>query len=311
MNQTLNLRHRKCLNSVLCSLLFGILSVLVVVPPLEAAIIPTGNVEPVGTWTSSTIGYVGKTSDGSLLVDAGSVLQSYYAYIAYNSGVSGTATVTGAGSKWTNSSGPLRRTIRHRHAYASRRADRSAIPTAISAMIPVPPARPRSPAPARSGPIAVTFTSEITAAGRFASRRAGRSAIPTAISAMIPVPPARPRSPAPARSGPIAVIFTSDYDGTGTLTVADGGEVTAANAVCFTGESLGKWHDYRNQRRRLGCRSPLRRRSPSAGNRRLRLRRHVDRKRSRRRSRCRLQGERKFDHGRGSGDHQFLRLSRL
>jgi fibronectin-binding autotransporter adhesin len=69
---------------------------------VEAAIVPSGNVEPVETWTSSTTGYVGRTSNGSLIVNAGSAIQSYSAYIANNSGVSGTATVTGFGSKWTD-----------------------------------------------------------------------------------------------------------------------------------------------------------------------------------------------------------------
>jgi fibronectin-binding autotransporter adhesin len=68
----------------------------------HAAITPIGDVEPVGTWDSSTISYVGNTSDGSFLVDAGSILQSRYAYFGWNQGVTGTATVTGAGSMWTN-----------------------------------------------------------------------------------------------------------------------------------------------------------------------------------------------------------------
>jgi T5SS/PEP-CTERM-associated repeat protein len=83
-------------------LFIAMLVLLSGISPCAAAIVPTGNVEPLGTWTSSTYGYVGNTSNGSLSVDARSLLQSYRAYIAYSSGVSGTATVTGAGSKWTN-----------------------------------------------------------------------------------------------------------------------------------------------------------------------------------------------------------------
>ena len=81
---------------------FAILPLTRSVHPLEAAITTTGNVEPSGTWTNSTKAYVGRTSDGDLTVDAGSLLYSSYAYIAYQSGVTGSATVSDAGSKWSN-----------------------------------------------------------------------------------------------------------------------------------------------------------------------------------------------------------------
>lgn len=73
--------------------------------PLPAAIVQTGNVSPnVSTWTSITTGYIGQTSDGSVTVDAGSLLASGNVNLSPHSNSTGTATVTGAGSKWTNTS---------------------------------------------------------------------------------------------------------------------------------------------------------------------------------------------------------------
>jgi T5SS/PEP-CTERM-associated repeat protein len=72
------------------------------VAPVRAAIMPSGDVKPGGTWDNSTYGYVGHTSDGMLLVNAGSVLASNSANIGYRNGVSGTVTVTGSGSAWSN-----------------------------------------------------------------------------------------------------------------------------------------------------------------------------------------------------------------
>ncbi len=75
---------------------------------LDAAIVATGNVEPdITTWGSTTTGYVGRTSNGSVRVDAGSVLASSSSYIGYNAGVIGAATVTGMGSRWTSSNYPI------------------------------------------------------------------------------------------------------------------------------------------------------------------------------------------------------------
>jgi T5SS/PEP-CTERM-associated repeat protein len=107
MNQKHEIQNRKYIDSISRSLLFGIISVFCLTLPLGAAITPTGDVEPVGTWTSSTTGYIGNTSDGSLLVDAGSVLQSGYTYFGYNDGVTGAATVTGTNSKWNNTNSSL------------------------------------------------------------------------------------------------------------------------------------------------------------------------------------------------------------
>jgi fibronectin-binding autotransporter adhesin len=79
---------------------------LVLTPsPSYAAIVQTGNVIPnVNTWNSSTYGYIGNSSDGSVLVDAGSILNSYQAILGYNFGSTGSATVTGVGSQWANTS---------------------------------------------------------------------------------------------------------------------------------------------------------------------------------------------------------------
>ena len=73
---------------------------------VRAAITPTGDVEPdPSTWTANTAGYVGNTADGTLTVDSGSVVTWSYGFIAYNSGVTGVATVTGVGSSWIGNEG--------------------------------------------------------------------------------------------------------------------------------------------------------------------------------------------------------------
>ena len=75
----------------------------------RAAITPTGDVIPAdpSTWDSSTTGYIGDTYAGTLTVDGGSGLLSYTGYIGNNSGSSGTVTVDGSGSTWSNYSGCL------------------------------------------------------------------------------------------------------------------------------------------------------------------------------------------------------------
>jgi T5SS/PEP-CTERM-associated repeat protein len=80
--------------------LFGLVS------SVDAAIMSAGNLAPALPWGSTVIGYVGKISDGSLSVDAGSTLQSSDVYAAQANGVHGTATVSGSGSIW-NSAGVL------------------------------------------------------------------------------------------------------------------------------------------------------------------------------------------------------------
>ena len=72
---------------------------LAATPLLEGAIVADGdvNLTPYGVY------YIGYLGDGNLTVNSG-LLESLEAYIAYNSGVTGEATVTGDGSTWTNSS---------------------------------------------------------------------------------------------------------------------------------------------------------------------------------------------------------------
>ena len=65
--------------------------------PCRADITTTGSIYDVsGTYR------VGNTADGSLLIDSGSQLSRTSGYIGYNSGSSGTATVSGPGSMWAN-----------------------------------------------------------------------------------------------------------------------------------------------------------------------------------------------------------------
>lgn len=52
---------------------------------LLAAIVQTGNVSPnVSTWTSTTAGHIGRTSRGSVTVDAGSLLFSQYGWSRFH-----------------------------------------------------------------------------------------------------------------------------------------------------------------------------------------------------------------------------------
>ena len=76
-----------------------------IVATVRAAITTTGNVRPTNpdNWTSSTNGYIGNTSDGTLTLDAGSHIASNTSYLGYNSGVSGQVTVSGTNSHWYNS----------------------------------------------------------------------------------------------------------------------------------------------------------------------------------------------------------------
>ena len=73
----------------------------------QAAIVYSGDLDPANPndWTSSTTAYIGNTdttSPGQVEVNGGSDLLSRYAYLGYNSGTSGTVTVTDTGSTWTN-----------------------------------------------------------------------------------------------------------------------------------------------------------------------------------------------------------------
>ena len=69
----------------------------------QAAIVFNGDYDPGNSddWDSNTDGYVGKTSDGTVTVDSGSELESSNGYLGHDSGITGTATITGSDSKWT------------------------------------------------------------------------------------------------------------------------------------------------------------------------------------------------------------------
>jgi T5SS/PEP-CTERM-associated repeat protein len=68
---------------------------------LPAATVVTGDVRPSLPWDSSTTANIGNNSSGALAVDAGSQLVSGSAHLGYD--YPGEATITGAGSRWTNS----------------------------------------------------------------------------------------------------------------------------------------------------------------------------------------------------------------
>jgi T5SS/PEP-CTERM-associated repeat protein len=67
-----------------------------------AAINTTGDVEPANpaTWDSTTVSTIGNTSDGTLTVNAGSQITSSDSTLGNQAGVTGVATVDGAGSTW-------------------------------------------------------------------------------------------------------------------------------------------------------------------------------------------------------------------
>jgi T5SS/PEP-CTERM-associated repeat protein len=70
--------------------------------PTRGDVVGTGDVVPAdaATWTSATVGYVGNTGIGGVVVDGGSVVTSGTTYVGYKHGASGTITVSGAGSAW-------------------------------------------------------------------------------------------------------------------------------------------------------------------------------------------------------------------
>lgn len=79
----------------------------------SAAVVQTGSVSPnVGTWVTSTSGYVGNSGNGSVTIDAGSLLVCQYSRIGVGTNSTGTVTVTGAGSAWnTGAQYGLRSTV--------------------------------------------------------------------------------------------------------------------------------------------------------------------------------------------------------
>ena len=79
------------------------------ISPADAAITATGDVSPgnLATWNDIVTGYVGYTGAGTLAVNSGSTLTSDACFLGYNSGSTGTVTVSGAGSAWDVTSPPL------------------------------------------------------------------------------------------------------------------------------------------------------------------------------------------------------------
>lgn len=82
-------------------------AMMVAEAPVQAAIITTGNVEQFSdlpdptTWTSATTVFIGNTADGAVSVDAGTNATGK-PRLGRTPGVTGTLTVDGVGSKWTN-----------------------------------------------------------------------------------------------------------------------------------------------------------------------------------------------------------------
>ncbi|MEN6449770.1 MAG: PEP-CTERM sorting domain-containing protein [Thermoguttaceae bacterium] len=66
----------------------------------------SGDVQPSNpsTWTSSTVGYIGSSTAGSLTVTSGNLL-SRCAAIGFSTNASGTVNIVGSGSNWTNDEG--------------------------------------------------------------------------------------------------------------------------------------------------------------------------------------------------------------
>jgi fibronectin-binding autotransporter adhesin len=86
-------------------LLLSLWTVLLLACPLQtvrATITPAGDVTPSLPWSSSTTGYIGNTSAGTVTVDGDSDLLSQSAYIGYGSTATGVVTVSGTGSTWTD-----------------------------------------------------------------------------------------------------------------------------------------------------------------------------------------------------------------
>ncbi len=88
-------------------LITGIISLLTIfAQPVLAGVVLSGNIDPADptTWTSTTSGYIGKTADGTMEINEGSVVTDFRGYIGEDIGVTGEVTVDGTDSTWTNSS---------------------------------------------------------------------------------------------------------------------------------------------------------------------------------------------------------------
>ena len=68
----------------------------------QAVITTTGDVDPAdpSTWDLTVCAYVGKTSDGTLIVDGGSSLLSRFGFLGYELDATGLVTISGNDSSW-------------------------------------------------------------------------------------------------------------------------------------------------------------------------------------------------------------------
>jgi T5SS/PEP-CTERM-associated repeat protein len=66
-----------------------------------ATVTGAGSIWSTGNVANGTI-FVGYSGNGAVIIEAGALVSNSLGYLGYNSGSTGTATVTGAGSKWTN-----------------------------------------------------------------------------------------------------------------------------------------------------------------------------------------------------------------
>lgn len=87
-------------------LVAGALSLLLAVTPaFSQSVTIVGDVDPTGytlpDWTVLGEVNVGRTGSGSLSIEGGATLTSYYGFVGYDTGSSGVVTVTGSGSLWT------------------------------------------------------------------------------------------------------------------------------------------------------------------------------------------------------------------
>ncbi len=106
LGKSARIHHREAGNAVARSSLILIvcLCLLSFAHPSHSAVVWSGDLDPADptTWTSSTAGYIGKTSSGTLDITAGSDIVAALGQIGFESGSTGEVTVDGTGSTWTN-----------------------------------------------------------------------------------------------------------------------------------------------------------------------------------------------------------------
>ncbi|MFZ5832548.1 MAG: hypothetical protein ACOY3P_20870, partial [Planctomycetota bacterium] len=80
------------------------LSQFTALPLARAAIVATGDVRPAdpSDWSPGSHLQIGMTTNGAVVVDDGSAIESFTGAIGYYAGAVGTVRIEGAGSRWTN-----------------------------------------------------------------------------------------------------------------------------------------------------------------------------------------------------------------